>query len=304
MCDPSYLGEEILLITYLGWRLALLLFSFVGSQSFFFSFQQRFSSDSHFSFHLSLSHHINNTSYLINSTIQAARNMESVIKAAKKILKKDDKGSMKIKQLAKAVVEKIGKKDGGEEPSTNEVKDWIMGSDKFAMEGKLVSLGCSSSSKKRKEISSSSSSPSPTEGGDSGKDDIEKAKKKAAKRARKEAKKNKKKKEEDSTSGSSPSQTVTISTDDALKWRAEHKVVLKVTQDGDEGTAASKELSNNAVYLPYSSFDSPKCKENINPVLLKQCTEVNGFTKPSAIQAQCWPVLLHSNNGKKRDVVG
>lgn len=220
--------------------------------------------------------------------------MDSAIKAAKKILKKDDNGSMKIKQLAKAVVEKMGQEK--DSPSTSQVKDWIMGSDKFSMEGKLVSLN-SSSSKKRKEISSS-------EGGNDEKDDdSEKAKKKAAKRAKKEAKKKKKSgKEEEGSALQSLSQSGEITADEAVKWRTEHKVVLKVTQDGD--AAASNALNTNTLYLPYHSFDSPKCKENINSVLLKQCTEVNGFTKPSAIQAQCWSVLLQTDNGKKRDIVG
>jgi len=237
--------------------------------------------------------------------------MDSAIKAAKKILKKDEKGSMKIKQLAKAVVEKIGKQDDGG-VSTDQVKDWIMGNDKFTMEGKIVSLSSSSSSpsssKKRKEIS-----PSPPSVEAETQVEDEKAKKKAAKRAKKEAKKKKKKMEgqskkvqNDSTTSESPNElgSGTIIKDEALKWRTENKVVLKVTQDGDEGATASKELNNNTVYFPYHSFNSPKCKENINSALLKQCTEVNGFTKPSAIQAQCWPVLLHTDNGKKRDIVG
>jgi hypothetical protein len=210
--------------------------------------------------------------------------MDSVIKTAKKILKKDEKGSIKMKQLVKTVIEKLDSKS--DETSTDQVKEWILSSDKFTVDEKLVSLN---SSKKRKN--------------DEG-DDDEKAKKKAAKRAKKEAKKNKKNKED----SPAPVTTDTMTVENAVTWRKENKVVLRTTQnndsEGDNGKSASEELNKNEVYLPYGSFSSPKCQESINSVLLKQCTEVNGFTKPSAIQAQCWPVLLHSDNGKTRDVVG
>ena len=212
--------------------------------------------------------------------------MDKVIKAAKKILKKNDEGSMKVKLLAKAVLEKMEK--GEDVLKSSQVKEWILSSDKFSVDGKVVSL--SKSSKKRKEIN------------DDGGDDIdEKAKKKAAKRAKKEAKN----KSENNKSNTTTLSSEAISMEEAIKWRTENKVVLKVTQDnGDNGVAASKELNSNEVYLPYHSFSSSRCIENIDSTLLKQCTEVNGFKNPSAIQAQCWPVLLHSDNGKKRDIVG
>lgn len=214
--------------------------------------------------------------------------MDKVIKAAKKILKKNDKGSMKVKLLAKAVLEKM--ENGEDILKPSQVKEWILSSDKFSVDGKVVSLN--SSSKKRKEID-----------GDGGNENDEKAKKKAAKRAKKEAKK--KNESENNKNNSTPLSSEAISMEEAIKWRTENKVVLKVTQDGgDNGVAASKQLNSNEVYLPYHSFSSSKCIENVHSTLLKQCTEVNGFKKPSAIQAQCWPVLLHSDNGKKRDIVG
>jgi hypothetical protein len=211
--------------------------------------------------------------------------MDSTVKTAKKILKKSDKDSIKIKQLVKTVLEKL--KDNNEPLSSSQVKDWIINSNIFTVDGKIVSLN---SSKKRKEVSDST---------ENGREDDEKAKKKAAKRAKKEAKK----KDESSCNqaNTSPSGGC-ISAKDAQKWRTENKVVLKDTKDN--GDDASNELDSSEAYLPYDSFDSPKCKANINSVFLKQCTEVNGFKKPSAIQAQCWPVLLNTDNGKRRDVVG
>ena len=215
--------------------------------------------------------------------------MDSTIKAAKKILKKDEKGSIKVKQLVKSVMEKLGDKD----VTSGQVKDWILGSDKFSLEGKLVSL---KSSKKRKQMS---------EGSSANDEKDEKAKKKAAKRAKKEAKKEKKTKGVSSSSSDGSVSGEGATAEYASKWRTDNKVVLKVTQENDDdGKAESEKLNSNEVYFPYSSFSSPKCKENINEVLLRQCTEVNGFKKPSAIQAQCWPVMLHSDNGKTRDIVG
>jgi len=64
-------------------------------------------------------------------------------------------------------------------------------------------------------------------------------------------------------------------------------------------------LPGNQQYFPFQSFSDPLCVEKIPDKLLKQCTEVNGFQKPSPIQAQCWPVLLTSDSsGQHRDVVG
>ncbi len=209
--------------------------------------------------------------------------MEATIKACKKILKKDENGTLKLKELTKAVVAKIGDK-----ATSDQVKDWILASDKFTVTGKDISLASSSSSKKRKSDDA----------------DDEKAKKKAAKKAKKEAKKKKKSKSVDSSEiGSSPEND--LADNDVTKWRTDNKVVLKSTTDDEEGNKISEELNKNSAYMPYNTFASERIQSSINELFLNQCTKVNGFTKPSAIQAQCWPVMLHpGSDGKRRDIVG
>lgn len=95
-----------------------------------------------------------------------------------------------------------------------------------------------------------------------------------------------------------------ITPENVEDWRKTQKVVLKDTLDDEDGVKESKRLSHMKEYFPYSSFDSDGCQKHIPQALLRQCTSVNGFLKPSAIQAQCWPVLLEEVDGKKRDVVG
>jgi hypothetical protein len=193
--------------------------------------------------------------------------MDAALKAAKKLLKKNDSGSLKLKVLAKEVAQKIQ----DENASVDQVKKWIVGSDKFCVEKKLVSLKKSSKKKRDREEKSGESK---------------------TKRAKKE-------KNDGNSSGD-------ISVSEASTWRTDNKVVLRATLDDKEGEAdASKELNNSEAYLPYKNFSSTRCKESIHEALLRQCTEVNGFKTPSAIQAQCWPVLLHpGSDGKRRDVVG
>jgi ATP-dependent RNA helicase DBP3 len=203
--------------------------------------------------------------------------MDPIIKAAKKILKKDESGSMTLKALIKAVVEKLG-----DLSKPSEVKEFLQSNDKFLIEGKNVSL--SKSSKKRKPDS---------EGGD------EITEKKSAKKAKKEAKKRK------AESGVTTKTSAPSSSKDSKEWRSKNKVVLKDTMDGEEGAKATIALNNNEAYLPCTTFESKTLKQSIDKVLLKQCTEVNGFTTPSAIQAQCWPILLQKgSDGKRRDIVG
>jgi hypothetical protein len=211
--------------------------------------------------------------------------MDAVIKASKKILKKDDSGSLKLKVLTKSVVEKIG-----DEATSDQVKDWILASDQFTVTGKEVSLA--NSSKKRKS-------------GDGDDADDEKAKKKAAKKARKEAKKKKKSKSGDTNADTGSSSGEDLSMANVDKWRSEHKVVLKSTTDDVEGQKVSDALNKNAAYMPYDSFESDIVKSSVNEVFLNQFTVVNKFKEPSAIQAQCWPVMLHpGSDGKRRDIVG
>ncbi len=212
--------------------------------------------------------------------------MDSVTKAAKKVLKKNDDGSMSLKDLVKAVVKKLG-----DETTKDQVNDWINSCDKFSVDDKNVSLAKKKKSSKKRKASSEAG-----DGDDNGDDD--KKKKKAAKKAKKKAAK----KEAETTSSGAGGD---VSLDGIKEWRTKHKIVLKDTADDEEGKKRSEELNKNEAYLPFSSFDSEKLKSSVDSVLLKQCTEVNGFKQPSAIQAQCWPVLLHKgSDGIRRDIVG
>ncbi len=198
--------------------------------------------------------------------------MESAIKAGKKILKKNNAESgIKLKALISQIAEKLqGKSSTGDSSIDNEqIKKWILNSDKFQVNSKMVTL-----SKKRK-----------INDGD-------------------QAKKKKKGSDLNSTNDSS-SDANDISLEDVEEWRKEHKIVLKHTTDDEEGIKASEIVSKMHEYLPYTNFHSQRIKDAVNEKLIKQCTEVNKFKAPSPIQAQCWPVLLHEgDDGKRRDVVG
>lgn len=203
-----------------------------------------------------------------------------VIKAAKKALKKSESGSMKVKELAKSLVEKFESDDSV--PSCKDtVRKLIEGSDIFEVDGKVVTL--KKSSKKRKSTDDTTDSA---------------ADKKAAKKAAKKAKKEKKKPSSTATAAASSNSSI-------AEWRTEHKIVLRDPRPGPDGTAGTKELALNTAFHPWQTFDAPGCAEKLSSVLVDQCTKVNGFQKPSPIQAQCWPVLLTSDsNGRHRDVVG
>jgi len=177
------------------------------------------------------------------------------LKAAKKILKKNDSESMKLKDLAKLVAEKLGDKE-----NSKQVKKLITKSDKFSIDGKEVSL-----SKKKKKDASEADSSAPS------------------KKARVGEKLD-----------SSPEKSLTS----IGQWRKDNKIVLKHSKDDVEGREESKKINADQTYYPFESFDS--CKSVIENSLIRQCTEANGFKKPSPIQAQSWPILMH----KKRDVVG
>jgi ATP-dependent RNA helicase DBP3 len=202
------------------------------------------------------------------STMVSEDSQASAVKAAKKFLKKNE--SMKIKALAKEVSSKIGHDDH------KSVKKWIKESDKFEVSecGKLVTL-----KRKRKSVE------------DNSKSDAEKvSKKKQKKTGGKKA------------GAKAESALNSTNVDD---WRKEHKIVLMDANDSEEGQKATKAINKMEQFFPYSTFDAPACLAEIDAVFLKQCTEVNGFSKPSPIQAQCWPILLNAgNDGKRRDVVG
>ena len=211
-----------------------------------------------------------------------------VIKEAKKTLKKSESGSLKIKSLAKTLVGKFEKDDSV--PSCKDtLRKWIEESDKFQVDGKMVSLkDKQNSGKKRKSVSDDDGGSAEDENG------------KASKKAKKAAKKAKKEKKKKSSSAATATDSNSIE-----EWRKANKIVLRDPRTGEEGAAATKGLASNASFYPYQSFDSPGCVDKISAELINQCTKVNGFQKPSPIQAQCWPVQLSTDSsGRHQDVVG
>mmetsp|Transcript_1367 Transcript_1367/g.3196 ORF Transcript_1367/g.3196 Transcript_1367/m.3196 type:complete len:710 (+) Transcript_1367:152-2281(+) len=242
------------------------------------------------------------------STIQQQQHAEApvIVKTAKKALKRQESGSMKIKSLAKTVMEH----DKVTLNCKETVKKIIGESDLFEVDGKMVVLvnkkssgdsggengaDGNSSSKKRKSVE--------TDDGTTDGEDI--TGKKAAKKAKKAAKKAKKEKESKKSSTSSSSTTTTNSSDpDAIAaWRKSNKIVLKDSRSGEEGAEATKALSGNSSYFPLTTFEA--CEGIVNSKLIEQCVKVNGFQKPSPIQAQCWPILLsQTSQDRHRDVVG
>jgi ATP-dependent RNA helicase DBP3 len=81
-------------------------------------------------------------------------------------------------------------------------------------------------------------------------------------------------------------------------WRNNNKIVVKHSKDDQQGQEETKVIQQDSVYFPFTTFDD--CQSVINDLLIRQCTDGNGFQKPSPIQAQAWPILMHH----KRDVVG
>ena len=207
-----------------------------------------------------------------------------IIKAAKKTLKRQESGSMKIKHLAKSLLEKFS-----DTHTKSTVRQVIEKNDMFHVDGKVVMLKRSnSSSKKRKSLDDGA------EDVDSSNGSFTKDERKAAKKEAKKAKKEKKSSSSSSSSatlGASSSLSSSSSTPDNSSiqtWRTEHKIVLRDSRNDEEGAAATKLLATNSQFYPYQSFDAPGCVENIVDSLIRQCTVVNGFAKPSPIQAQCW----------------
>ncbi len=168
---------------------------------------------------------------------------------------------MKLKSLAKELLEKF--ESDNEVPSCKKtVSKWIEESDVFEIDGKMVML----KDKKRKSSDD-----------ENGSDDAPKK----AKKSKKDKKK--KKKEGASADVASPADNESIQA-----WRKSNKIVLMDSRTGEEGAKETKKLPGNTQYYPFQSFSDPLCVEKIPAELLKQCTEVNGFQKPSPIQAQCW----------------
>lgn len=198
----------------------------------------------------------------------------NAVKAAKKVLKKHDEPSMKIKALAKAVVAMLG-----DDVREKDVRKLVEKSDKFSVEGKLVSF--TKKNKTKNDRKRKSKDENEQEGVCAG-GGIESSSKKKKK----------------------------TSSFDAAAWRTEHKIVLR----GPENEAsADKALNENPSMYPLASFDDERCRSSIAPELVRHCSVTKGFANPSPVQAQCWPILsppssLSSSEGGKRtggrDVVG
>ena len=222
-----------------------------------------------------------------------------VIKAAKKTLKRQESGSMKIKQLTKTLLTKF-ESDNSVPSCKSTVKKWIEESDVFDVDGKVVTLkkgsgsGGGGGSKKRKSISSSveeDGADNGSGGAGSSSSDIDK---KAAKKAAKRAKKDKKKSSSSSSTTNNTTSSTTSSTPPAntdtniTKWRTQNKIVLKDARNDIDGATITKSLATDTAYYPYQTFQDIQCIDKIHTKLIQQCTVVNGFDKPSPIQAQCW----------------
>ena len=143
--------------------------------------------------------------------------------------------------------------------SSKEVKEIILASSKFSVNEKVVSL-------KRKNSSSTTSEEENTAS-------------------------NKKPKIQESNSTDIGNQN------SIQQWRKDNKIVLMHSTDTEEGKKLTKQINSDTKYYPLSTFKS--ASGAVSQKLLDQCTKVNGFAKPSPIQAQSWPILT---NG--RDVVG
>ena len=193
-----------------------------------------------------------------------------VLKIVKKALKKEDSKSMKLKALAKVVA----KETGDETVSSKTLKKWIEESSKFSLDGKIVSLA----GKKRSSGPESTDSSGP-ESTDSGV---------VTKKPRLIT-------DDDSSTSSTKQDNGSVQ-----EWRGTNKIVVKHATDDKELTDA---LNTESKYYPFSSFASKECQAALVPALLRQCTEGNGFTKPSPIQAQAWPILL-ADAETPRDIVG
>lgn len=220
------------------------------------------------------------------STIEQQQHAEApvIIKTAKKALKRQESGSMKIKSLAKTVMEH----DKVTLNCKETVKKIIGESDLFEVDGKMVVLvnkksssGSGSGSENGADGSSSSKKRKSVETDEGTTDGEDIADKKAAKKAKKAAKKAKKEKESKKSSSASSSDPDAIAA-----WRKSNKIVLKDSRSGEEGAEATKALSGNSSYFPLTTFE--ECEGIVNSKLIEQCVKVNGFQKPSPIQAQCW----------------
>jgi hypothetical protein len=232
---------------------------------------------------------------------------DAVVKAAKKALKREESGSMKIKHLTKSLLEKWDSSGSGSFDK-NEVRRCIEESELFVVDGKVVALkkkagGGVNGDKKRKSSAEKDNGESVKDGSATTEEADRKAAKKAAKRAKKETKNAGK-----TTTASATTTAASSSGNESSiqTWRTQHKIVLRDSRNGEEGATATKSIVSNEDYHPYQTFDAPGCREKILGELISHCTVANAFARPTPIQAQCWPVLLScdSKTGRHRDAVG
>ena len=213
------------------------------------------------------------------------------LKVAKKSLKKQDSKTMKLKKLSKLVAEAVS----DDKATKKMVKKWIQKCDMFAIDGKIVSLSSSSSKRKRDD-----------------KDSKESKKQKKSKAATVVEDDDGDNKDMTSTTTArtvSPTTTPDSSSFESIaEWRKENKIVVMSSRDDESGKKETDKLNKNSEYFPFATFDNAECQKVIASSLLRQCTEGNGFTKPSPIQAQSWPIMMSettdSGTTRKRDIVG
>lgn len=211
---------------------------------------------------------------------------DAALKAAKKSLKRQDSGQMKLKHLARTVA------DQHEDFTVSNLKQLIRSSDKFHVDDKkIVTL----LKRKRSKVSDDNNSNSPG-----------RAQPKSATRDHK-TKKSRTNKKVTAASSVSPTPTSDSSIagpsqdlDSVQTWRRDNKIVILHAQDDEDGTKQSAKLQKDSRFFPCATFD--QCTDgahSLHAALIRHCVTGNGFTKPSPIQAQAWPLL-----SKQRDVVG
>lgn len=202
---------------------------------------------------------------------------DTALKAAKKALKKSSEGSMKLKQLCKAVVAQFDDASSSSSSSllsTKQVAAWIQKSSKFHIDGKMVSY-------KRKRAKSPKAPQ----------DEL----KRAVKRVKRSSDDDESTCESDKVRrGAAQSRTDVTA---VAQWRQQNKIVVMDAQDDQAGQKKTAQLVQNPTFFPFGTFDA--CQGKLHKALIEQCTTVNGFEKPSPIQAQSWPILT-----QQRDVVG
>lgn len=238
---------------------------------------------------------------------------KAVVKAAKKALKRQDSGSMKIKALARTVADKIDSKNNsdaeGEGASAvvgvcvKSVRQMIEGSGKFAVDGKKVTLAAKKGEgggddrkekkKKRKRRGSAGSVDREADGAGSGN----------------ESPKKRRRKEEADAAPATAKAADGGGGVDASSWRKENGVLRGSPRESkEEQREADRSLSDDPSYRPWSAFGMASGggdSSSIAAPLLRWCTELRKFERPSPIQAQSWPVLMRKgSDGRRRDIVG